>query len=357
MELLYNDFTNLFSSVEIPMGDIFISYSRTDTDYAHKLAENLQSRGLHIWIDERLDDQAWQAEKLQKRLDSCGAVIIIMTTNSRASERVQSELQHAKQKLKPIFPLWLEGPEPWFSGELVPLYDVRTDQWPQTEFYSALQEIETANPAASAPLTSENAVPLAPLGVAPVVKPNRPILVAAISLLVMALMMGTISFGQAVLRKAMGVFAIALLSEEIVTTAPAALTPESLSDPMLVTRNYEVSLCCGYPGKQRSASLNFLVSVETDGVLKIELSTESDRSACSDIFLHVMWDNKEIYKTGSVGPISGQRNTGRIDLSSLISPGSHTLAISPEGIKGGCNTGALSRWIGKLTVQTSVAPK
>ena len=337
------------------MGDIFISYSRTDTDYAHKLAENLQSRGLHIWIDERLDDQVWQAEKLQKRLDSCGAVIIIMTTNSHASERVQSELQHAKQKLKPIFPLWLEGLEPWFSGELVPLYDVRTDKWPQAEFYSALQEIVTANPAASAPLTSENAFPPTSLGVAPVVKSNRPILAAGASLLIMALMIGTISF--AALQKAMGVFAVALLSDEIVTTPPAALAPESLPDPTLVTRNYEVSLCCGYPGKQRSASLNFLVSVETGGVLKIELSTESDRSACSDIYLHVMWDNKEIYKSGSVGPISGQRNTGSIDLSSLISPGSHTLKISPEGIKGGCNTGALSRWMGKLTVHTSVAPK
>ena len=38
------------------MGHIFISYSRTDTDYAHKLADVLQSKGLEVWIDARLDD-------------------------------------------------------------------------------------------------------------------------------------------------------------------------------------------------------------------------------------------------------------------------------------------------------------
>ncbi len=37
------------------MGHIFISYSHKDTDYAHGLAKNLQSMGLDIWIDERLD--------------------------------------------------------------------------------------------------------------------------------------------------------------------------------------------------------------------------------------------------------------------------------------------------------------
>jgi hypothetical protein len=32
------------------MGHIFISYSHKDTDYAHGLANNLQSIGFEIWM-------------------------------------------------------------------------------------------------------------------------------------------------------------------------------------------------------------------------------------------------------------------------------------------------------------------
>jgi hypothetical protein len=97
--------------------------------------------------------------------------------------------------------------------------------------------------------------------------------------------------------------------------------------------------------------------VKTVDVLKIEFNMESDRSACSDLFLHILWDNVEIYTTEPVGPVSGTITTGPLDLSSLISQGRHTLTVSPEGIAGGCNTGALPRWVGKLIVHTNAYPK
>lgn len=123
------------------MGHIFISYSHKDTEYAHRLANDLQSRGVDVWIDERLDYGSQWPNEIQKQLDSSDAFIIIMSPRSYSSEWVQSELQRAKRKLKPIFPLLLEGNEPWLSVESTQYYDVRDQGLPDDKFYSALKRV------------------------------------------------------------------------------------------------------------------------------------------------------------------------------------------------------------------------
>jgi formylglycine-generating enzyme required for sulfatase activity len=123
------------------MGHIFISYSHHDTDYAHVLAENLQNMGFEVWIDERMDYGSQWPHELQKQLDSCSAFILIMSPRSYASDWVQSELQRAKRKLKPIFPLLLEGDEPWLSVESTQYFDVRGDKLPDAKFYSAIGRV------------------------------------------------------------------------------------------------------------------------------------------------------------------------------------------------------------------------
>lgn len=123
------------------MRHIFISYSHQDSAYAHALAANLQGMGFETWIDERLDYGSQWPHELQKQLDSCAAFIIIMSPRSYTSEWVQSELQRAKRKLKPIFPLLLEGEEPWLSVESTQYYDVRGEKFPDAKFYSALGKV------------------------------------------------------------------------------------------------------------------------------------------------------------------------------------------------------------------------
>ena len=123
------------------MRHIFISYSHQDSAYAHALAANLQGMGFETWIDERLDYGSQWPHELQKQLDSCAAFIIIMSPRSYTSEWVQSELQRAKRKMKPIFPLLLEGEEPWLSVESTQYYDVRGQKFPDAKFYSALGKV------------------------------------------------------------------------------------------------------------------------------------------------------------------------------------------------------------------------
>ena len=128
------------------MGHIFISYSHKDTKYAHALADHLKSRGFDFWIDERLDYGSQWPYEIQKQLDSCDAFLVIMTPRSFASEWVQSEVQRAKRKLKPIFPLLLEGDEPWLSLESTQYFDVRGETLPDAKFFSALQRVMTVDP-------------------------------------------------------------------------------------------------------------------------------------------------------------------------------------------------------------------
>ena len=123
------------------MGHIFISYSHKDTDYAHKLADVLQREGFDVWIDARLDYGSQWPMEIQRQLDDCSAFILIMTPRAYQSEWVQSELSRAKRKIKPIFPLLLEGDEPWLSVESTQYYDVRGDKMPDSRFLGALGRV------------------------------------------------------------------------------------------------------------------------------------------------------------------------------------------------------------------------
>jgi hypothetical protein len=125
------------------MSHIFISYSHKDAGYAHTLAESLQNKGFEVWIDVRLDYGSQWPHEIQKYLDTCEAFILIMSANAFTSEWVQSELQRAKRKRKPVFPLLLEGEEPWLSVESTQFYDVRDRKLPVEEFYSDLKQAVT----------------------------------------------------------------------------------------------------------------------------------------------------------------------------------------------------------------------
>jgi TIR domain-containing protein len=121
------------------MSHIFVSYSHQDTIYAQKLVGKLQSDGFEVWIDERLDYGSQWPLELQQKLDTCSAFILLMSPRSYTSEWVQSELSRAKRKSKPIFPLLLDGDEPWLSVESIQYFDVRNENLPDSKFYTALE--------------------------------------------------------------------------------------------------------------------------------------------------------------------------------------------------------------------------
>jgi hypothetical protein len=360
--------------LELGMGHIFISYSHKDTEYAHLLAEDLQSKGFGVWIDARLDYGSQWPLEIQKQLDACEAFIILMSPRSFASEWVQSEVQRAKRKLKPIFPLLLEGDEPWLSMESTQYYDVRSGGLPDARFYSALKRVVSTDQASSTLQFPKVTAPAKPVPERPKSNPGKGIAIgvigalAALFLLCVVALVGirilfftqspsspdqTYDNSGTIDSSAIATVAPTAVLDSVpaVTEAPFVPKPQ----PVVVLKDYIISQCCNSVG-QRSDSLDYTLNINTVDTLQVEFKS-TDPNACSDVFLHILVDGDELYTTGAIGPVSGNDTSGLIDLSSSISGGEHTLTISPEGIPGGCNqSGILGGWGGTLTVGVSLYP-
>jgi formylglycine-generating enzyme required for sulfatase activity len=123
------------------MRTVFISYSHKDSDYAHRLAEELEQKGFSVWIDDRIDYGTQWPRVIQEHLDDCSAFVVIMTPRSYQSDWVQNELSRAKRKGKKVFPLLLEGEEPWLSVEVTQYVDVRDSRLPPERFYRELAKV------------------------------------------------------------------------------------------------------------------------------------------------------------------------------------------------------------------------
>lgn len=92
------------------MSFVFISYSTKDSEYVYKLSDELERLGFSVWFsaEEINYGQKW-FEAISQAIEACGAVIVVMTSNSVKSIWVEKEIHLALKYDKPIFPFLLEG--------------------------------------------------------------------------------------------------------------------------------------------------------------------------------------------------------------------------------------------------------
>jgi hypothetical protein len=88
------------------MAEIFISYSRLDSEFVNRLIGELDSKGLKVWIDR--DDieggEKWRAAIVQA-ISLCRAFLLILSPNSANSRNVSTELTLAENKERRIIPI------------------------------------------------------------------------------------------------------------------------------------------------------------------------------------------------------------------------------------------------------------
>lgn len=93
------------------MPDVFVSYSRKDTEFVKRLVGSLQAQGRDVWVD--FEDipfaTDWWAE-IVSGIDASDAVIFVLSPDSVQSDICSLELSHAIKSNKRLIPIvWRES--------------------------------------------------------------------------------------------------------------------------------------------------------------------------------------------------------------------------------------------------------
>jgi hypothetical protein len=134
------------------MSYIFISYSKENQDYTHRLAEFLENAGFSIWIDHADIEYGvdWW-DTIEQGIIDCAAMIVIMSLEAKSSKWVRKEALMGLNLKKPCFPILVSG-ECWNLFNDIQFIDVRNQKMPDEKFLKRLSEY----------MQSQQAIPIIP---------------------------------------------------------------------------------------------------------------------------------------------------------------------------------------------------
>jgi len=98
---------------QLPITQVFMSYSRRDKDIMWRTATFLRKQGVNVWVDnEKLipGTPIWE-EEIEKAIKIAKVVIVVMSPDSKNSEWVRREISLADQYRKYILPILVHGDE------------------------------------------------------------------------------------------------------------------------------------------------------------------------------------------------------------------------------------------------------
>lgn len=87
----------------------FLSYSRSDERFALRLANDLRSQGVAVWVDQ-LDirpSEHWD-RAIERAVRDCRGLIVILSPRSVASDNVADEISYAIDSAKSVLPVMIE---------------------------------------------------------------------------------------------------------------------------------------------------------------------------------------------------------------------------------------------------------
>ena len=88
--------------------DVFISYSRQDSNFIRKLFDGLQAHGFESWVDwEDIEPTSAWWQSIKEGIETANNFLFVISPDSIASPVCNLELEHARQHNKRIIPLWL----------------------------------------------------------------------------------------------------------------------------------------------------------------------------------------------------------------------------------------------------------
>ncbi|PJF30449.1 MAG: hypothetical protein CUN51_07970 [Candidatus Thermofonsia Clade 1 bacterium] len=86
--------------------DIFVSYSRANTEFARDLYAKLQSLGFTLWRDRSdMEGGADWWRQIQEAIENVDTMLLILSPAALASEVVAQEWHYARQKGTRVIPV------------------------------------------------------------------------------------------------------------------------------------------------------------------------------------------------------------------------------------------------------------
>jgi hypothetical protein len=95
------------------MPQIFVSYSRADSDMMKRICDYLRRSQLNLWTDENLDfgTPSW-TKAIEKALEDSKCLIVLLSPDSKSSDWVDREINYAHSSVRiPIYPVLVHGDE------------------------------------------------------------------------------------------------------------------------------------------------------------------------------------------------------------------------------------------------------
>src|SRR5262249_60141944 len=124
------------------MHELFISYSRHDSDAANALADMLSKAGLSVWLDRKAiqEGDAFDTQIEEAIAQTC-VVIVIWSEHSVKSHWVRAEAAYALGKRK-LLPISIDQSEPPLQFMQIQTIDFR--YWDRTSNHHAFQQLAGA---------------------------------------------------------------------------------------------------------------------------------------------------------------------------------------------------------------------
>ena len=118
---------------------VFISYARADEAYVEELCQVLESEGVRTWFDRSIAHGTRWEDVLERKIDECSAVLVVVSQDAQASRWVGKEIDRARLQGKPLFPLRRSGTH---MPQLADLQeeDVSDGSRPSERFIDGLRE-------------------------------------------------------------------------------------------------------------------------------------------------------------------------------------------------------------------------
>lgn len=93
--------------------NVFISYASPDREWALRLADKLQQKGVDLWIDRQIDPGQRWSKALETEIRARAGIVLVVSPHTPGANYVEKELAYAHRFEKTIIPVVRNECEPW----------------------------------------------------------------------------------------------------------------------------------------------------------------------------------------------------------------------------------------------------